>query len=129
MASGQEDPNFQNTGAKPKTSQVTSSGTSNPSPLNQQAQGQTGEPIAAGPQVNQPGPPKTFADAAATGLDPSKGTQRRQSVTLKCDEVAFMKNFAHLNLQPTDSMETQNLKKSTADSLVAQEQARREAIF
>ena len=47
----------------------------------------------------------------------------------KFDEKAFFTQFAHLTITPTDSMETQLLKQSTADAIVAAEQAKREANF
>jgi len=106
MASpGQDDPNFQNTGARPKTSQVSDSETSNPNPL--QGQGQTGEA------------PNTNTDAAATGST---------DVTVKFDEIDFMRQFSQFNINPTDSMESRNLKKSMADVLVAQEKKRRQEL-
>jgi len=129
MASPPEDPNFQNTGAKPKQGQVTDPGVQSQDPLEQQGQATlpTGQ-VNVGPEVTQPGQTKTSAISAGAPKTPTIGGRARNtSGKIQFDKEEYLKNFSHLTLQPTDSMEARLLKQNTADAIVAAELARRDA--
>jgi len=132
MASPPEDPNFQNTGAKPKQGQVMDPGVQSQNPLDQQGQAQNvlpPGPVKVGPEVTQPGQTQTSGISAGATKPPTIGGRARNlsGRQVQFDKEDFLKQFSHLTIQATDSMEARLLKKDTAEAMVAAEIARRDA--